>query len=737
MKKLLILFMLLSTTLVKADEGMWLPLLIERLNYVDMQKEGLKLTPEEIYSVNHSSLKDAIIQFGNGCTGEIISSQGLLLTNHHCGYGEIQAHSTLDHDYLADGFWAMNMNEELPNEGLTARFLLRIEDVTQRVNNMLNDRMTETERNDKINEISKEIQKEATNGNGYEARVASFFKGNEFYLFVYEVFRDVRLVGAPPSSIGKFGADTDNWMWPRHTGDFSIFRVYTAPDGSPADYSKNNVPLKPKHHLPVSIAGYEKGDFAMIMGYPGSTNRYQTSYGVKLDIDVNNPTIVKIREEKLNIMRKDMDANREVAIQYASKYSRTSNYWKYFIGQTRGLKRLNVIGKKEKLENEFVKWANEDPSRKAKYGNLMHEFEEANNVIKEYSLQRWYFIESIMRGGEIMSLAQSFVGLGTALKAEKPDQARIDRIVENLRKADDLYFKDYNQPTDQRLLTSMLKMYYENVPMAQQPEAFKKLVAKNKQNYTKIAQQMFDKSIFATPERVKAFLDKPNLKALEKDPVYALMGEFMDNYRTNQKKLDAPNDELARANRLFVAGLREMMPNHTFSPDANSTMRLTYGQILDYFPADAVHYNHYTTMQGIMDKEDPSAWEFVVPAKLKELYNKKDFGPYAMKNGEMPVCFLANTDITGGNSGSPVMNAKGELIGIAFDGNWEAMSGDIAFEPDLQRTISVDIRYVLFIIDKYAGAKNLINELSIVDNKPVAKPNIEKATKSTEAEMVH
>ncbi len=735
MKKLIILFLLLSTTLVRADEGMWLPLLIERLNYVDMQKEGLKLTAEEIYSVNHSSLKDAIIQFGNGCTGEMISSQGLVLTNHHCGYGNIQSHSTIEHDYLADGFWAMSMKEELPNDGLTARFLKRIEDVSQRVNSSLNDQMSESDRSAKIREISKAIEDEATNGNGYQARVASFFNGNEFYLFVYEVFRDVRLVGAPPSSIGKFGADTDNWMWPRHTGDFSMFRVYTAADGSPADYSENNVPLKPKHHLPVSIDGYEKGDFAMIMGYPGSTDRYLTSYGVQLDIDVNNPTIVKIREKKLGIMRKDMDANREVAIKYASKYSGISNYWKYFIGQTRGLKRLNVYGEKQQTEADFMDWVNADPSRKAKYGNVMNDFSSANEVMTKYTLQRIYFSEAIARGAEIMTLAQSFTALDHVLNADDQDEAKMARVKEYLDKAVDRHFKNYNQPTDFRLLTAMLQMYYENVPMEQQPEAFKTLVSKNKGDFDKIAQRIFDKSIFATPEKVKAFLDNPSVKTLEKDPAYTLMDAFLENYRANQQMFDEPNDKLSRSSRLYVAGLREMMPERTFSPDANSTMRLTYGKILDYYPADAVHYNHYTTMQGIMEKEDPSNWEFVVPAKLKELYEKKDFGRYAMKNGEMPVCFLANTDITGGNSGSPVMNGKGELIGLAFDGNWEAMSGDIAFEPDLQRTISVDIRYVLFIIDKYAGAKNIINELSIVDTKPMAKPGLKEEKQAVETEM--
>ncbi|NTW25795.1 MAG: S46 family peptidase, partial [Lentimicrobium sp.] len=392
MKRILILFFLLAAGITRADEGMWLPLLIERLNYVDMQKEGLKLTAEEIYSVNHSSLKDAIIQFGNGCTGEMISSQGLVLTNHHCGYGAIQSHSTIDHDYLADGFWAMNMNEELPNEGLTARFLVRIEDVTKTVLSQLNDQMTESERSAKISEVSKSIQTDATKGTGYEARVAVFFNGNEFYLFVYEVFRDVRLVGAPPSSIGKYGADTDNWMWPRHTGDFSMFRVYTSADGKPADFSKDNVPMKPKHHLPVSLNGYEKGDFAMIMGYPGSTDRYLTSWGVKLAIETSNPTIVNIRAKKLAIMREDMDANREVSIKYASKYAGISNYWKYFIGQTRGLKRLKVLEDKQLIEVEFADWVKASPDRGQKYGNVLGDIASAYENIGKYTLQRWYFI---------------------------------------------------------------------------------------------------------------------------------------------------------------------------------------------------------------------------------------------------------------------------------------------------------------------------------------------------------
>ncbi|HPG33048.1 MAG TPA: S46 family peptidase, partial [Lentimicrobium sp.] len=683
MKRGLFLFFMLIAGITRADEGMWLPMFIERLNYVDMQKEGLKLTAEEIYSINHSSLKDAIIQFGNGCTGELISSQGLVLTNHHCGYGSIQSHSTIDHDYLADGFWAMSQKEELPNEGLTARFLVRIEDVTKTFLDQLNNQMSETERNAKISELAKSIEADAEKGNDYDARVASFFNGNEFYLFVYELYRDVRLVGAPPSSIGKFGADTDNWMWPRHTGDFSMFRIYADAQGKPADYSKNNVPLKPKHHLPVSLNGYDKGDFAMIMGYPGSTDRYLTSWGVELAIETSNPTIVKIREKKLAIMRKDMDANREVGIKYASKYAQTSNYWKYYIGQTRGLKRLKVLEDKQAIEAEFANWVNANAAAKATYGEALSDIETAYKTIGAYTLQRYYFGEGIMRGAEILGLAQSFSGLAAELKSENPSAEKLAKIQENLHKSVEKYFKNYNLATDRKLLEAMLQMYAENVPAEQQPAGFSQMVAKSKGDFARIADFVFGKSVFTDEQIVNAFIDKPSLKTLEKDPAYHLVKIMIEKYRENQKMVEDAYQMLDRGNRLFVAGLREMQPERKFYPNANSTMRLTYGKILDYYPADAVHYNYYTTMKGIMEKEDPSNWEFVVPAKLKELYEKKDFGPYAMANGEMPVAFLSTTDITGGNSGSPVLNGNGELIGLAFDGNWEAMSGDIAFEPEL------------------------------------------------------
>jgi len=715
MKKLLYFltgFLMLFSTNTKADEGMWIPLLVDRLNYVDMQEMGLNLTAEEIYSVNNSSMKDAIVIFGGGCTGEIISADGLLITNHHCGYGVIQSHSTIEHDYLSDGFWAMSREEELVNPGLSVRFLERIEDVTERVLAGLNDGMTEDERNEKIKEIGDEIKAEATGDTHYTATVKSFFRGNEYYLFVYEIFKDVRLVGAPPSSIGKYGADTDNWMWPRHTGDFSMFRVYTAPDGSPAGYAEENIPMKPKHHLPVSVQGVKKGDFAMILGYPGGTDRYLTSFGVKLAVDESNMTIVKIREEKLAIMREGMDSEDAVRIQYASKYARTANYWKYYIGQTKGLKRLKVYDKKVELEDRFSNWVNTNPTRKAKYGEALPDIQKGYDILKEYNLSKWYYREAISRGSEILGFAGRF-GTLRKLMEEKADQEKIDKAVASLRAYAERFFKNYNATIDQNMLAAMMKMYYLNVAVGQQPEMLQKLAAKYDGDFTEWAAMVFEKSIFSSPEKVYALLDDPKEKAIAKDPAYETIRAFSDNYKVISGKMSEANDYLARGNRLFVAGLREMDSDKVFYPDANFTMRLTYGSVQDYFPGDAVRYEYFTTLDGVMEKEDPDNWEFVVPGKLKELWENKDYGIYG--EGEMmPVCFLTDHDITGGNSGSPVINGDGALIGLAFDGNWEAMSGDIAFEPALQRTINVDIRYVLFIIDKYAGAQNIIDELTIV-----------------------
>ena len=716
MKKLLIIlsvFILGLNTTMRADEGMWLPLFIDRLNYVDMEKMGLQLTPEEIYSVNHSSLKDAIIIFGGGCTGEIVSPDGLIFTNHHCGYGAIQSHSTIEHDYLTDGFWAMNKNEELPNEDLSARFLVRIEDVSDRILTELDPDMTVEERDGKVREISKKITDEAIAGTDYDGYVRSFFAGNEYYLFVYETFKDVRLVGAPPSSIGKYGADTDNWMWPRHTGDFSIFRVYADKDGQPAEYSKDNVPFKSRHFLPISIDGVEKGDYAMIMGYPGGTDRYMSSWQVDLAVEESNMTVVDIRDRKLKIMREYMDADDAVRIKYASKYARTSNYWKYFIGQTKGLKRLKVSEQKRKEEAEFDNWVNANPKRKGIYGEALKLREEAVDEIKTMNMAQIYLNEAISRGSEILLYSRKFNNLKELLSAKDTDEATLQQEIAKLRTGADEYFKDYYMPVDRDILAAMLEMYYENVPKSQQPAMLADI---SKKGFDAYADYVFDKSIFASKERVDAFLDKPKAKKIEKDPAVQLINAFIETFPQIRKVMGVAYSKQTNGERLYIAGLREMNPDKKYYPDANFTMRLTYGQVLDYFPADAVHYDYYTTLKGVMEKEDPSNWEFVVPDKLKELYAAGDYGRYG-KDGEMRVGFITNNDITGGNSGSPVMNGKGELIGLAFDGNWEAMSGDIAFEPDLQRTICVDIRYVLFIIDKYAGATNIIDELEIVKSK--------------------
>ena len=717
MRKITILLLILLIVgfkpALKADEGMWLPLLIERLNYVDMQKMGLNLTAEEIYSVNNSSLKDAIIIFGRGCTGEVVSDQGLILTNHHCGYGNIQSHSTIEHDYLTDGFWAASFEEELPNKGLTAKFLIRIEDVTDQIVPNLSDTLTEGERKDKIRSLYKEITKKATEDTHYDASVRSFYAGNEFYLFVYETFKDIRLVGAPPSSIGKYGADTDNWMWPRHTGDFSMFRVYTAPDGTPATYADENVPMKPKHHLPVSVKGVKKGDFSMILGYPGGTQRYMTSFGVDQAVDQNNMTIVGIRQVKLDIMRADMDASAEVRIKYASKYARTSNYWKYYIGQTKGLKRLKVAEKKRATEKQFSEWVNEDPARKEKYGAVLKNIQESYDQTKDNTLFRIYLSEAIQRGCEAAGFSRSCNGLYKDLQDKKTDPAEIDKIVKKIQGQAEGFFKDYNKPTDQKILAATFEMYYNNVPAEFQPGLMGEIYKKYKGDFAAFAADAFEKSIFVDQGRFDDFLKNPKSKTLEKDPLFKFQQDFTAYYQKKRTETEEMEALRAKGNRLFVAGLREMQTDKTFYPDANFTMRLTYGQVLDYYPADAVHYDYQTTLMGVMEKEDPNNWEFVVSDKLKELYAEKDFGQYG-ENGKMYVCFTTNHDITGGNSGSPVINGNGELIGLAFDGNWEAMSGDIAFEPELQRTINVDIRYVLFIIDKYAGAQNIIDELTII-----------------------
>ena len=708
----LISFVFVFNLSLRADEGMWLLPLLEKLNMGKMTELGLELTAEEIYSINQSSLKDAIVIFGGGCTGEIVSDQGLLLTNHHCGYGRIQAHSTTEHNYLRDGFWAMSKEDELANPGLGVVFLVRIEDVSERVNTELNENMSEKERSQKAREVGGLIQKEATDGNHYTARVQSFFGGNNYYLLVYESYKDVRLVGAPPSAIGKYGHDTDNWEWPRHTGDFSVFRVYMSPDGEPAEYSEENIPLKPKHFLPVSNKGIKKDDFAMILGYPGGTQRYMTSYGIEEVLTITHPNRIKIRGLRQDILLEDMLADEKVRIQYASKFSGSSNYWKFSIGQSQGLERLNVKESKQKTEQQFTDWVNAGSQRKEKYGETLDLIKNSIDGRKEYTNATQYYSECLLRGSEIISFASRTTRLHKALEEE--NEENIQKAVASLKNSGPRFFKDYNAPTDRKVVKAMMKLFAEDVPLQYQPEIFNTIRTKYKGDYSKFVDKMFDKSIFDNETAFNAFLENPSLKVLDKDLAYQVATSTYEKYMELRKKSSEFGENLGKGRRLFIAGLREMDPAIVAYPDANFTMRLSYGSVNGYDPRDAVHYKYFTELKGVMEKEDPDNFEFEVDPKLKDLYNEKDYGPYGDGN-IMPVCFLTNNDITGGNSGSPVINGKGELLGLAFDGNWEAMSGDIAFEPDLQRTIVVDIRYVLFIMDKLAGAKHLVDEMQVMD----------------------
>lgn len=716
MKKLFAILLVLSVSFgfkAKADEGMWLLPLIEKLNIGKMTALGLKLSAEDIYSLNKASLKDAVVIFGGGCTGEIVSSQGLILTNHHCGYGSIQAHSSVDHDYLRDGFWAKTKEEELPNPNLSVTFLIRIEDVTSQVLANIKDGMSEADRTTAVFEARQTIEKKAMEGNNYRAQVGSFYGGNYFYLLVYERYTDVRLVGAPPSSIGKFGSDTDNWEWPRHTVDFSVFRVYSGPDGKPANYSKENIPLKPKRYLPVSIKDLNKGDFTMVIGYPGRTNRYMTSFEVNEQLQIVHPDRIKIRGIKQDIWMKDMQADQKVNIQYSAKYFGSSNYWKYSIGQKRGLERLNVKAKKEELENQFNKWVVETPERKAKYGEAINMIKTAiEGRAENYNAMQ--YLNECMQGCELIGLNRGINGLVIALKAN--DAKLISEAVDQLKRTSSDFYKDYNLSTDNKSMKAMLKLYRADIAVKFQPDFYAGIVDKKfKGDIDKFVDNIFAKSMFTSEEKLNSFLNKPVLKTLESDPLYITAASIFKTLGELSKDNSQFDSGLATGKRLWIAALMEMVPEKTQYPDANSTMRLSYGTVQDYDPRDAVTYKYFTTMQGVIEKYKPGDYEFDLPKRLIDLYNKKDFGRYASPKGYMPVCFLTTNDITGGNSGSPIINGNGELIGLAFDGNWESMSGDIAYEPQLQRTIAVDIRCVLWIMDIYAGAKNLVDEMTLVE----------------------
>ncbi|MBL7943623.1 MAG: S46 family peptidase [Flavobacteriales bacterium] len=716
-------------TIARADEGMWLIHLLQRMNEAEMKQMGLNLTAEDIYSINKACLKDAIVRLNGGmCTGEVISDQGLVLTNHHCGYDAIQSLATLEDDILTNGFMAKSLAEERPMEGFQISFLVRIEDVTSEILGRLNDSMSESVRNSTIEAAMKELEEKAAEGGKYEPEVKSFFYNNEFYMMVYQTFRDIRLVGNPPESIGKYGGDTDNWMWPRHTGDFSMMRIYADADNQPADYAATNVPYRPKHSLPVSLDGVKDGDFSMIMGFPGSTDRYLTSWGVKQAVELSNPAYIELSGMKLETWKQHMDADPKVRLQYAAKYASTANGWKYYIGQNKGLKRLDVQGKKEKLEDEFTAWVESDPSNKAKYGKALGLIKEYYTETNSNAVNNQYHLQAGLLGSEITLFAWRFHRTYQATlpaEGEKLDAAKQKMILESFKETAEAHFKDYDMATDRDVFVALMTKYYNDVPKEQQPSWMRTVESKYKGNMKAYAEALFNTSFLASKEKLYAFISKPNGKLYNKDLAILHAISAIDMYistlgNTSQDKFD-------QGYRLFVAGLREMQPNKKFYPDANSTMRLTYGKVNDYFPMDAVHYDFYTTASGILEKRDDSNPEFVVPQRLADMLAKKDFGRYANADGELPICFISGNDITGGNSGSPVIDGNGNLIGLAFDGNWEAMSGDIAFEDELQRTISVDIRYVMWIIDRYYGASNLIKEIKFVENNRNQKQEPVKA----------
>jgi hypothetical protein len=705
-KLILLAFAVIVSSLVRADEGMWLPFMLGR-NYKDMKKNGLKLSQEQIYSINKSSLKDAVISFGGFCTGEVISKQGLVLTNHHCGYDAIAGASTPEHNYLDNGFWAKNTKEEIAVPGLTATFMIRMEDVTEIILKELKPEMTTEQRNAKWREVAAILEKDAVNGTHYEAFVRDFYDGNEFYLFVKETFKDVRLVGTPPQSAGKYGGDTDNWMWPRHTADFSMFRIYAGSDNKPADFAETNIPYTPKHSLPISLKGVNENDYAMVMGFPGRTNRYLTSFGVEQAISLEQPKIVDVRAKKLEIMKKYMDQDVAVRLNYSSKYASVANYWKYFIGQTAQLKANKVADKKRALEAEFSRYS----AGKSEYDNVLSDIEGSFRATNDYVYIKVYQNEFI-RQVDIALVVYLYKMAADAEKGGKTERAKQLRASAVGRAAE--LFTERNMNIELETLEEVFAMYCKDIPTSQMGDLTKEVAVKGIKGYMT---DIRNHSIFTSKERFDAVMEAGDFSVIENDALFKLIKDMDDAYTkaTSKPELLQANEKLARGNRLFVKAIREMQPNKKFYPNANSTMRLTYGKVLPYDPKDGVTYHYTTTLDGVLQKEDPTNPEFVVDARIKELYQKNDYGQYVdKKTGKLVVNFLTNNDITGGNSGSPVINGKGQLIGTAFDGNWEAMSGDIYFEPNIQRTIVCDIRYVLWLVDKCYGATNLINEMELV-----------------------
>lgn len=718
MKKLLLSLVLFSVVLTsRADEGMWLPMLLGQQVYDNMVKKGLKLTKEQLYSINKASLKDAIIIFGRGCTGEIVSDQGLIFTNHHCGYDAIATASSVQNNYLRDGFYAFNKDQEIKTD-LTVQFLERIEDVTDQVEAQLKG-LSWADRTKKLQDVYKSItDKVADKDNGISGRIYSMFKDNQYIMYVYKTYKDIRLVGNPPESIGKFGGDTDNWEWPRHTGDFSIFRVYASADGKPSEYNKANVPLKPKHFLPVSIKGIKDGGYAMIYGYPGGTNRYETSYGIKLKNEIENPALVALRDMRLKYMHEQMIKDPATKLKLASDYAGIANYWKFFDGETKQLIKFKTFDEKKKFENEFTVWAKGKPE----YENIFIEYEKNYAAWTPYSKHRQYLREGIL-GSPLMAFASSLIGLEAALTKENATAEDIKKAVDAADAARKSYVKGADVASDKNIVAGVAKAFYNDIDKSQHPQgAFDMISAFGDLNddatYKKWAEEVFKNTMMVDCTRWHEFTLHPNVADLQKDPAFAFSSAFVKNYNSKYAPLYTAfvnkNNELGRS---YMKGIMERDPvaAKKMYPDANFSMRVSYGNVKSYKPRDGMFYDYVTTAKGIMEKYVPGDYEFDLPSKQVELFKKKEFGQYADKQRkDLVIAFITTNDITGGNSGSPVMDGEGNLIGLAFDGNYEALSHKIAFDKDLNRTICVDVRYVLWCIDILGGAKNLINELKIV-----------------------
>lgn len=723
MKKLVFTLILVLTftagsSATPPDEGMWIPILIEKYNIKLMQEKGFRLTAGDIYSVNRSSMKDAIVSFNGGCTAEFISGSGLLITNHHCGYGQIQNHSTLENDYLTNGFWAMSRSEELPNPGVTVTLLKWMEDVTAKVLLDISDDMPAQEREKLISSRIADIQANAVQGTGYSAVVRPFFMGNQYFLFVNETFRDVRLVGAPPSAIGKFGGDTDNWVWPRHTGDFSLFRVYAGKDNKPADYSPDNVPYNPAYYFPVSLRGVKEGDFTMVFGYPGTTSEYVPSYHIDMVKNHINPAMVGIRTRKLEIIDKAMESDPLIRIQYSSKKAGISNSWKKWIGETQGLEKMNTIGEKQEFEARLTEWIGADNTRKLRYGDILPSYRELYEGLKEYTLVNNYTSE-VFNGIEAVVLARRTYELASLYQGGKvPDQQTVEKTQEALAGYADEFFKDYDRDTDQELFSALLSLYGETLDQRWLAPEYLKLKAVSGGDFKALSPKFYDRSVFTDKQRYDSFIThfgKTSLKKLEKDPFYRLAIDVSRFLTSNVlPELSRMTSERQKLNKRYMTVQMEYDSARIFYPDANSTLRVSFGSVKGYESEDAVWFKPVSTLKGIIEKDNPAIYDYNVPSRLKELYAKSDYGRYG-RNGEMPVCFIANNHTTGGNSGSPVINGDGFLIGINFDRAWEGVASDLAFNPAQSRNISLDIRFALFIIDKFAGAGYLLDEMTIID----------------------